>query len=256
MNATFDFSGRIALVTGATSGIGKGTALAFARAKATVIFTGRREADGKKLEKEILDSGAEAMFVKSDVAETEQIQELFETISRKYGRLDFAFNNAGVECGSQKIHEQKLKDFTDLMNINVTGLFSCMQAEVELMLKGKGGVIVNNSSIGGLVTFPGLAPYHASKFAVMGLTRSAALDYAASGIRINAVNPGIIKTDMIDRMTQQNEEAVKGLEQMAPMQRMGSADEIANAVLFLCSDAASYITGHGLVVDGGMLATA
>jgi NAD(P)-dependent dehydrogenase (short-subunit alcohol dehydrogenase family) len=238
MNVSFDFSGRIALVTGATSGIGKATALAFAKAKATVVFTGRREAEGKALEKEITALGVEALFAKSDVADTRQIQKLFEIIEAKFGRLDYAFNNAGIECSGKQIHEQILTDFTDLMNINVTGLFSCMQAEVGLMLKGSGGAIVNNSSIGGLVTFPGLAPYHASKFAVMGLTKSAALDYAASGIRVNAVNPGIIKTDMIDRMGQE----------------MG--EEIADAVLFLCSDAAAYITGQGLVVDGGMLATA
>jgi NAD(P)-dependent dehydrogenase (short-subunit alcohol dehydrogenase family) len=143
------------------------------------------------------------------------------------------------------------------MHINVNGLFLCMQEEVKRMTKqSSGGAIVNMSSIGGLVTFPGLAPYHASKFAVVGLTQSAALDYAASNVRINAINPGIINTDMVARMTNGHPDVLKAMQEKAPMKRMGKPEEIANVVLFLCSDAASYLTGQTIVVDGGVLATA
>ena len=177
----------------------------------------------------------------------------------RYGQLDYAFNNAGIDPPKTPLHEQPVEKFEQLMAINVRGVFLSMKYEVIEMLKHGGGAIVNNSSIGGLIAYPGLSPYHASKHAVMGLTKSAALDYAKQGIRINAVNPGIIATAMIDRLASNlGEDADAAAQQLAnsvPMGRMGSPEEIASVVLFLCSDAAAYITGQSLVVDGGLLAT-
>lgn len=169
-----------------------------------------------------------------------------------YGRLDCAFNNAGIDPPSKPLHEQSIEDFDKLMAINVRGLFLCMKYEIQQMLSQGSGAIVNNSSIGGLIGFPGVSPYIASKHAVMGLTRSAALDYAKQGIRINAVNPGFIATDMIDRLVDQVGGTANDLASTVPMGRMGQAEEIAQAIVFLCSDAASYITGQPLVIDGGL----
>jgi NAD(P)-dependent dehydrogenase (short-subunit alcohol dehydrogenase family) len=165
-----------------------------------------------------------------------------------YGRLDCAFNNAGIESPSKPLHEQSIEDFDKLMSINVRGLFLCMKYEIQQMLNQGAGVIVNNSSIVGLIGFPETSPYNASKQAVMGLTRSAALDYAKQGIRINAINPGRIATEMIDRLGIGANDAAA----VVPMGRLGQAAEIAQAVVFLCSDAASYITGQPLIVDGGL----
>ena len=175
-----------------------------------------------------------------------------------YGRLDFAFNNAGIDGGNAPLHEQSLEQFDQVIAVNVRGLFLCMKYEIVQMLRTGGGVIVNNSSVGGLVAVPRFGPYNASKHAVMGLTKSAALDYAKLGIRINAVNPGLIDTDMMSRYVEKMGDAETASQQLAtivPMGRVGKPEEIASTVLFLCSEAASYITGQSLVVDGGYIAT-
>ncbi len=244
---------KVALVTGATSGIGKATALALGIAGAKVVFSGRRNQEGEETAAVIREAGAECLFVRSDVSSEADVKVLIEKTIATYGKLDCAFNNAGIDPPSKPLHEQSVEDFDRLMAINVRGLFLCMKYEIQQMLDQGFGVIVNNSSIGGLTTFPGLSPYHASKFAVMGLTRSAAQDYAKKGIRINAVNPGIIATAMIDRMTADTG-GTADLASTVPMGRMGQPEEIAETVVFLCSDAASYITGQSLVVDGGILA--
>lgn len=194
------------------------------------------------------------MFVQSDVSSEEDVKALVQKTIETYGRLDCAFNNAGIEPPSKPLHEQSIEDFDKLMAINVRGLFLCMKYEIEQMLSQGSGVIVNNSSMGGLIGFPGVSPYIASKHAVMGLTRSAALDYAKQGIRINAVNPGLIATEMIDRLVDQGGSTADSFASTVPMGRMGQATEIAQAVVFLCSDAASYITGQPLVIDGGFTA--
>jgi len=253
------FDGKVSLVTGGTSGIGRATAIAFANEGAKVVLTGRREEEGQKVVDVIKQTGGEATFLRADVLQEEDIKVTIEKTIETYGRLDYAFNNAGIESSVTPLHEQSLDKFDQLMAINVRGVFLSMKYEIIQMLQQGSGVIVNTSSIAGLIAFPGLAPYHASKHAVMGLTKSAALDYAKQGIRINAVNPGFITTAMIERFAANlGEDADAAKQQLinsVPMGRMGSSEEIASTVLFLCSDAAAYITGQSLVVDGGLLAT-
>ena len=197
--------------------------------------------------------GAECLFVRSDVSSEEDVKALVMHTVETYGKLDCAFNNAGIDPPTKPLHEQSVEDFDKIMAINVRGLFLCMKYEIQQML-AHGGVIVNNSSMGGLIGFPGVSPYIASKHAVMGLTRSAALDYAKLGIRINAVNPGIISTDMIDRLVADRGSTASDLASTVPMGRMGQPEEVAGMVVFLCSDASSYITGQSFVVDGGFTA--
>lgn len=245
---------KVVLVTGGTSGIGKTTAIALSNAGAKVVFSGRREQEGKETVELISQSGGDCLFVCSDVSIEEDIKTLVQKTVETYGRLDCAFNNAGIDSLAKPLHEQSVEDFDKLMAINVRGVFLCMKYQIQQMLTQGGGVIVNNSSMVGLIAFPGFSPYIASKHAVMGLTRSAALDYATQGIRVNAVNPGIIATDMIDRIVTNIGSTVSELTSTIPMKRMGQPEEIANMVVFLCSDAASYITGQALVVDGGFTA--
>jgi NAD(P)-dependent dehydrogenase (short-subunit alcohol dehydrogenase family) len=254
---------KVALVTGGTSGIGRATAIAFGAAGAKVVFSGRREAEGEATAALIREVGAECLFVRSDVSSETEVQALVQKTIATYGRLDFAFNNAGIESSSKPLHEQSIEDFDQVMSINMRGLFLCMKYEIQQMLSQGSGAfasggttcIVNNASTVGLFAFPGLSPYVASKHAVMGLTKSAALDYAKQGIRINAVNPGPIATEMNDRILGQLGATVDSFASTVPMGRMGQAAEIAQAVVFLCSDAASYITGQPLVVDGGSTAS-
>ena len=242
---------KVALVTGGTSGIGKATAIAFSNAGAKVVLSGRREQEGEETADLIRRSGGDCLFVRSDVSSEAEVKALIEKTVEQYGRLDCAFNNAGIDPPQKPLHEQSIEDFDKLMGINVRGVFLCMKSEIQQMLTQGGGVIVNNSSMGGLIAFPGLGPYIASKHAVMGLTRSAALDYAQQNIRINAVNPGIIATDMMDRLSNGNPEQMAS---SVPMGRLGQPEEIAATIVFLCSDAASYITGQPLVIDGGYTA--
>lgn len=244
---------KVALVTGGTSGIGKATAIAMGAAGAKVVFSGRRENEGEDTANLIRQSGAECLFVRSDVSSEAEVKALIEKTVASYGSIDVVFNNAGIESPTKPLHKQSVEDFDKLMAINVRGLFLCMKYELQQMVTQGAGVIINNSSMGGIIAFAGLSPYIASKHAVMGLTRSAALDYAKQGIRINAVNPGIIATEMMDRLST----AGNTLEQLAsivPMGRLGESAEIATTVVFLCSDAASYITGQSLLVDGGYTA--
>jgi NAD(P)-dependent dehydrogenase (short-subunit alcohol dehydrogenase family) len=244
---------KVALVTGGTSGIGRATALALSAAGAKVVFSGRRDQEGEETAVLIRDAGAECLFVRSDVSSEADVKALIEKTVASYGRLDVVFNNAGIDSPMKPLHEQSVEDFDKLMAINVRGLFLCMKYQIQQMLTQGSGAIVNNSSMGGIIGFAGVSPYIASKHAVMGLTRSAALDYAKQGIRINAVNPGFIATEMMNRATTTG----GTLEQFAsivPMGRLGQSEEIAATVVFLCSDAASYITGQSLLVDGGYTA--
>jgi NAD(P)-dependent dehydrogenase (short-subunit alcohol dehydrogenase family) len=255
--------GKVALVTGGTSGIGKATAIAMGAAGAKVVFSGRRENEGEDTAKLIQQSGAECLFVCSDVSSEADVRVLVEKTIATYGKLDCAFNNAGIQGSMNPLHEQSVEDFDKLMAINLRGLFLSMKYEIQQMLtQGSGAFasggttcIVNNSSVGGLVGILGLSPYTASKHAVMGLTRAAALDYAKQGIRINAVNPGSIATERMGRFADDMGVTTDDVAAMSPMGRLGQSEEIASTVVFLCSDAASYITGQSLVVDGGYTAS-
>jgi NAD(P)-dependent dehydrogenase (short-subunit alcohol dehydrogenase family) len=247
-------AGKVALVTGGTSGIGKTTAIAMGAAGAKVVFSGRRESEGEDTANSIRQAGAECLFVRSDVSSEAEVKALIEKTVASYGRLDVVFNNAGIESPTKPLHEQSVEDFDKLMAVNVRGLFLCMKYQIQQMLTQGAGVIINNSSMGGIIAFAGISPYIASKHAVMGLTRAAALDYAKQGIRINAVNPGLIATEMMDRLTPPGSTPQQTAALIVPMGRLGKPEEIAATVVFLCSDAASYITGQSLVVDGGYTA--
>jgi NAD(P)-dependent dehydrogenase (short-subunit alcohol dehydrogenase family) len=235
---------KVALVTGGTTGIGRATAIAFGAAGAKVVFSGRRDAEGEKTANLIRETGAECLYVRSDASKEEEIEALVQKTVKTYGRLDCAFNNAGIESTIKPLHEQSIEEFDKLMEINVRGLFLCMKYEIQHMLSQGAGAIVNNSSTLGLFGLPGSSPYVASKHAVMGLTRSAALDYAKQGIRINAVNPANIATEGLDRIFKKMGITADDVTAMFPIGRVGQVKEIAQAVVFLCSDAASYITGQ------------
>jgi len=251
-----ELTNKVALVTGGTSGIGAAAALAFARAGANVVVSGRREKEGNEVVGHIKQNGGEARFVRTDVTDEAQVAALVQATLSAYGRLDAAFNNAGIEGEVGKpTHEQSLANYHQVMNINVLGVLLAMKHEIPAMLKTGGGAIVNTSSVGGLIGFPGVGVYVASKHAVLGLTKSAALEYATQGIRVNAVSPGGIVTPMLDRFTGgQDSEFFKQLEAMHPVGRAGRPEEIAEAVLWLCTDKASFVTGQSLTVDGGFTA--
>ena len=248
------FQGKIALITGGSSGIGRATAIAFAREGAKVVVAGRREEEGKETIRLIEKAGSEGIFVKTDVTKEPEVKALIDKAVATFGRIDCAFNNAGVLGTVAPLAQQKLEDYEFIMDVNVKGVVFCMKHEIAHMLKNGGGAIVNNSSVGGLVGFPGVAIYVASKHAVLGLTKTAALEVAKSGIRINAVSPAAIQTDMADLAMNSSGLTKEQFAAMHPVGRMGTPEEIASAVLYLCSDSASFITGQSLTVDGGYTA--
>jgi NAD(P)-dependent dehydrogenase (short-subunit alcohol dehydrogenase family) len=244
---------KVAIVTGGTSGIGKATALAFAREGANVVLSGRRKAEGADTVREIQSAGGDAIFVRTDVTNQSDVEALVDTACSTYGRLDVAFNNAGTGEGtSSSIHEKPTDVYDRVMNTNVRGVFLSLKYEIAAMVPHGRGAIVNTSSVSGLVGFPGAAAYVASKHAVIGLTRSAALEYAPLGIRVNAIAPGGTETPLLDRITGGSQtETRREFVGFHPMGRIGTPEEIAEAVLWLCSDKASFTTGHTLVADGG-----
>lgn len=247
------FQNKVVLITGATSGIGKTSALAFAKAGAKVVISGRREAEGQAVVNEIKAAGGEATFVKADVAVEADVAALVAKTVATYGRLDVAFNNAGIEL-TGPIVDVNEADYRRTFDINVWGVLASMKHEIPAMLKQGGGVIINTSSVAGHIGMAGASVYIASKHAVEGLTKAAAMEYAKQGIRVNAVAPAVIETDMFERFTGGNEEAANYMRSLHPIGRGGRSEEIANPVLFLASDAASFITGASLNVDGGFLA--
>jgi NAD(P)-dependent dehydrogenase (short-subunit alcohol dehydrogenase family) len=246
------FTGKVALVTGGTAGIGRATALAFAKEGAKVVVSGRNADAGAEVVKQIQRAGGEATFVRADVTKASDVQALIDKTLKTYSRLDIAFNNAGVEGDLGPLHEASEQTYDHIFNANVRGVFLSMKAQIPAMLKTGGGVIVNNSSIAGLIGLPGAALYVASKHAVIGLTKSAALEYSKQGVRVNAVAPASIQTDMFDRVAQQvTREALVAAH---PIGRIGTPEEIAAGVLWLCSPGASFVTGHTLSIDGGFTA--
>jgi NAD(P)-dependent dehydrogenase (short-subunit alcohol dehydrogenase family) len=247
------FSGKVALVTGGTSGIGKTTAIEFARAGAKVVLTGRREKEGAQVVAEIKKLGGEAAFVRADVAKDADVKRMVDFTVDKFGRLDVAFNNAGVEWMGP-LDQATETEYRRVFDINVWGVLNSMRHEIAAMLKTGGGAIVNTSSVAGHVGMGQVSIYTASKHAVEGLTKALALEFAKQNIRINAIAPGAIATEMFDRFAGQHSEVLDSLQSLIPVGRIGASEEIAEAVLYLCSDNAKFTTGTSLVVDGGSIA--
>jgi len=246
----------VALVTGGTSGIGRAAALAYAKAGYRVVIAGRRQPEGQKVVDEITKTGGDARFVRTDVTKESEVAALVEATLTAFGRLDAAFNNAGIEGATGKrLHEATVEDYRAVMDANVLGVLLAMKHEIPALLRTGGGAIVNTSSVAGVIGFPTAGIYTASKHAVIGLTKAAALEYAKEGVRVNAVNPAATQSDMLDRFTGgADSDFRKQLAAMHPMGRIAQAEEIADAVVFLSSPKASFITGQALSVDGGWTA--
>ena len=249
-----DLQNKVALITGGTTGIGRDTAVLFGKHGAKVVISGRREAEGNETMGLVRAAGGDGLFVKSDSSKAADVQSLVQKTVEKFGRLDVAFNNAGVEGKWVPIVEQTEENWDYVHDINLKGVWLCLKYEILQMLKqGGGGAIVNMSSVAGLIGAAGAGVYVASKHGVIGLTRTAALEYAPQGIRVNAVCPAVIETPMADRAFS-DPEVSKRMMRMHPLGRFGKPIEIAEAVLWLCSDKSSFMTGHNITLDGGMLA--
>jgi NAD(P)-dependent dehydrogenase (short-subunit alcohol dehydrogenase family) len=248
---TGQFAGRVAFITGAGSGIGRATALAFAAHGAAVTVSDNAEKDLHETARLIEQQGGQALAELCDVTRSDDVAAAVAAAVREFGRLDFAFNNAGVEQPVAPLHEIGDEQWDRIIDINLRGVFYGMKHEVPAMLATGGGAIVNTSSGAGVIGIAGQSAYAASKHAVIGLTKAAALDYAAAGVRVNAVCPGIIETPMMDRFSGGTEEGRQRVIDQEPVGRMGRPEEIASAVLWLCSDLGAFTVGHALVVDGG-----
>jgi NAD(P)-dependent dehydrogenase (short-subunit alcohol dehydrogenase family) len=254
MPGTLD--GKVALVTGAASGIGRATALTFAREGAKLIIADMNEDGGQQTVHMITENGGEAVFVQVDVSSASQIEAMISKTVETYGRLDCSFNNAGTE-GTTMVStiDYKEEDWNRVLSINLTGVWLCMKYEIAQMLKQGGGAIVNTASVAGLVGSRGAgSAYAASKHGVVGLTKTAALEYAKQGIRVNCVCPGVIRTPMMERMLTRTPALEQQYIAAEPIGRLGRPEEIAESVVWLCSDAASFVTGHTMTVDGGYVA--
>lgn len=253
MSDFLDLQGKSVLVTGASSGMGAEAALAFANAGARLVLGARREVEGEAVAQQARKLGAEAVFVQADMTREGDIKRLVETALQRHGRLDVAFNNAGTGGNAAPFTEQTVDNYDLVMDTNVKGVFLSMKHEIAAMLAGGGGAIVNNASMGALIGFQNLAPYIASKHAVMGLTKTAALEYFPKGIRINAVLPGLIDTPFQDRLWG-NDDSKYGFANGTIAGRIGTSEEVADLVLFLASKRASFMSGQGVVIDGGYTA--
>ena len=254
MRITYNFNGQVALVTGAASGMGLATARAFAEAGAAVTLADISKDALQQAVDQIKSIGGNAIAVLCDVADEAQVAVMVERTVTEFGRLDAAFNNAGIQVQSSEVADQSAEDYDRVNAINLRGVWACMKHELQQMRRQGSGAIVNCSSIGGLVGRAELAAYHGSKHGVIGLTRSAALEYAARGIRVNAVCPGTIDTPMVSSMLEKGMLAMDDLLRDLPMKRLGKGEEIAHAVLWLCSSGSTFVTGQALAVDGGFTA--
>jgi NAD(P)-dependent dehydrogenase (short-subunit alcohol dehydrogenase family) len=254
VNPTYDFRGQVALVTGASSGMGLATARAFAAHGASVALADINEDALRAANDELTSAGQQALAVVCDVSDEDQVAALVDRTVATFGRLDMAFNNAGIQVPPSDAADEPAGIFERVNAINLRGVWACMKHELRQMREQGSGAIVNCSSLGGLVGLPGRASYHASKHGVLGLTKSAALEYAPRGIRLNAVCPGTIATPMVADMEAKGELDIAEAIRNQPIGRLGTADEIAAAVLWLCSPGASFVVGVALPVDGGYTA--
>ena len=246
--------GKVALVTGGSSGIGRATSLVFAREGAKVVVADVGVEGAEETERMVKEVGGEAIFVKADVSKAAEVKELVAKAVQAYGRLDYAHNNAGIQGAIASTHELSEDSWDKVIGINLKGVWLCMKYEIAQMLQQGGGAIVNTASIAGLIASPGKCGYDASKHGVIGLTKTAAIEYGRAGIRVNAVCPSIINTPMAQRAIARNREAEDQYIEQTPLGRIGTPEEVAEAVVWLCSDAASFVTGHSMSVDGAVLA--
>ena len=245
---------KVALVTGGSSGIGRATALLFASKGAKVVVADVQVSGGQETVDMIKEAGGDAIFVKTDVSKSNDVKALINQTVEHYGRLDCAFNNAGINGRPAPIVDQEEETWDRVININLKGVWLCMKYEVVQMLKQGGGTIVNTASVAGLIGFRNTTPYVASKHGIVGLTKTVALEYAQANIRVNAVCPGVIHTPMVDRFTGGSPQALARVAALEPVGRMGKPEEVAEVVVWLSSDAASFVTGHAMAVDGGLVA--
>lgn len=248
------FEGKVALVTGAASGIGLATVKRFARLGAKVVLSDIADEAGEKAADEIRADGAEAIYIHADVSNYDDVAGLMRQIDENFGRLDFAFNNAGIEGEVGPIEQSSLENWHRVMAVNLSSVFYCIKEEIPLMKRNGSGVIINCSSIAGLVGTQGTGVYGASKHGVVGLTRSAALEHAQEGIRVNAICPGAIRTVLVERVITDHPEMKEMIDQLHPVGRMGEPEEVAAAVTWLCQPESAFVTGIALPIDGALTA--
>jgi NAD(P)-dependent dehydrogenase (short-subunit alcohol dehydrogenase family) len=251
---TQQFSGKVALVTGGASGLGRGSAIALAKEGARVVVADVAANEAGATVQAITGAGGQAIFVKADVTRSSEVEAMVQTTVKAFGRLDFALNNAGIDGVRARTADYPEDVWQQVLNVNLTGVFLCLKSELAVMLKQGSGAIVNMSSVAGVTGFPGHAAYTASKHGVIGLTKAAAIEYAKVGLRINAICPAYAHTPMLDRMLDHKPDLEAKLISRVPLRRLGTTEEIAQAAIYLFSNAAAFITGHSLVMDGGIMA--
>ncbi|GAB3428898.1 SDR family oxidoreductase [Massilia solisilvae] len=248
------FTGKVVLVTGAAAGIGRATALAFGRAGACVVVADSSVDGGHATAAMIVEAGGKALYVNANVSRASEVDALVDKAVSRYGRIDCAVNNAAIEEEQAGMLDTDDAQYDRIMGVNVKGVWLCMKAELRQMMQQGGGTIVNMASVAGLVALPTRSLYTASKHAVVGLTKSAAVEYARAGIRVNSLCPGAVRTPMFARMLERDPQLEEKLKNTYPMGRLAEPAEVANAVMWLCSEQSSFVTGHQLAIDGGLTA--